>query len=87
MVPWLRLPSNEGSEGSIPGQGAKILHAQWPKKQNMKQKKYCNKFNKDFEIGQHQKKILKKKNVNDSKSVLSLMTLNILSFVWISIWT
>ena len=42
-----------------------------PKKQNMKQK-YCNRFNKDFEI--LRKNLKKKKKVNDSKSVLSLMT-------------
>ena len=32
--------------GSILGQGFKIPHAS--KKQNLKQKQYCNKFNKDF---------------------------------------
>ena len=41
-------PSNEGGVGSIPGLGAKIPHASWPKNQNIKQKQYCNKFNKDF---------------------------------------
>ena len=48
----------------IPGRGAKIPHASWPKIQkNIKQKQYCNKFNKDFKNGPHQnkKKILKKK--------------------------
>ena len=40
------LPSNAGSAGSIPGQEAKIPHASRPKKQNMKQKQYRNKFNK-----------------------------------------
>ena len=42
------LPSNSGGEGSIPGRelrfhmpGAKIL-------KNIKQKQYCNRFNKDF---------------------------------------
>ena len=39
-------PSNVGGAGSIPGQGAKIPHAPQPK--NIKQKQYCNKFNKDF---------------------------------------
>ena len=34
--------------GSVPGQGAKMLHASGPKNQNMEQKQYCNKFNKDF---------------------------------------
>ena len=41
-------PSNAGSAGLIPGQGAKILHALRPKNQNIKQKQYCNKFNKDL---------------------------------------
>ena len=53
-------PSNAGGAGSIPGWGAKIPHASWPKNQNIKQKPYCNKFNKDFKNGPHQKKLLKK---------------------------
>ena len=40
--------SNAGGVGSIPGQEAKIPHALQPKSQNIKQKQYCNKFNKDF---------------------------------------
>ena len=62
-VQWLRvhLP-NAGGTGSIPGQGAKIPHASGPKNQNIKQKQYYNKFNKDFKNGPHQKKKLKKKN-------------------------
>ena len=48
------LPSNAGGAGSIPGQGPKIPLALQPKKQNMKQKKYCNKFNKDFKNGPNQ---------------------------------
>ena len=42
------------SMGLIPGEGAKIPHASQPKNQNMKQKQYCNKFNKDFKNGLHQ---------------------------------
>ena len=38
------LPSNAEGAGSIPGQGAKILHASQPKNQ----KQYCNKFNEDL---------------------------------------
>ena len=54
--------SNVGGVGSIPGWGAKIPHALWPKKpKNIKQKQYCNKFNKDLKNGLHQNKILKKK--------------------------
>ena len=48
--------SNAGGLGSIPGQGVKIPHSSWPKKQNIKQKQYCNKFNKDFKNNPHQKK-------------------------------
>ena len=40
-------PSNSGGAGSIPGRGAKIPHALWPKNQNIKQKQNCNEFNKD----------------------------------------
>ena len=45
-----------GSMGSIPGQGAKILHASQPVNQNIKQKQYSKKFNKDFKNGPHPKK-------------------------------
>ena len=57
-------PSKAGGAGSIPGRGAKIPHASWPKKQNIKQKQYFNKFNKDLKNGPHQKKNLKKKKVS-----------------------
>ena len=42
-------PSNAGGAGSIPGWGAKIPHALWPKKKkapNIEQEQYCSKFNK-----------------------------------------
>ena len=48
-------PSNARGAGSIPSQGAESPHALWPKNQNIKQKQYCNKFNKDFNNGPHQK--------------------------------
>ena len=54
-------PSNAGGVGSIPVRGAKILHASQPKNQNIKQKQYCNKFNKDFKNGPHQKNSKKPK--------------------------
>ena len=41
------LPSNAGVAGLIPGQGAKIPHVSEPKNQNIKQKRYCNKYNND----------------------------------------
>ena len=53
-------PSNAGDVGSVSGRGAKIPHASRPKHQNIKQKQYCNKFNKDFKNDPHQKK----KNLN-----------------------
>ena len=46
-------PSNAGATGSIPGQRAKIPHALRPKHQNIKEKEYCNKFNKGFKNGPH----------------------------------
>ena len=42
------LPSSAGGAGSIPGRGAKIPHGSRPNNQNIKQKQYCNKFNKDL---------------------------------------
>ena len=47
-------PSNARGVGLVPGWGAKIPHALQPKNQNIKQKQYCNKFNKDFKNGPHQ---------------------------------
>ena len=52
-------PPNAGAEGSTLGWEAKILHALRPKKQSLKQKQYCDKFNKDFKNGPHQKIYLK----------------------------
>ena len=52
-------PFSAGSEGSNPGQGAKILHRLQSENQDIKQKKYCNKFNKDFKNSPHQKNLLK----------------------------
>ena len=55
------LPFNAGGVGSIPGQGAQDLTCIKAKKPEHKQEKpYCNKFNKDFIIGTHKKKYLKK---------------------------
>ena len=62
------LPSDAGGAGSIPGRGAKIPHASRPEKtkQNIKQKQYCNKINKDFKNGPHQKNLKKKKKKDPS---------------------
>ena len=53
-------PSNVGGAGSIPAWRAKIPHALGPKQQNIKQRQYYNKFNKDFKNGPHQKNLGKK---------------------------
>ena len=50
------LPSNAGVSGAIPGQGTKIRCASWLKIQIIRQKQYCNKFNKGFKNGPHQNK-------------------------------
>ena len=48
-------PSNARGEGLIPGQGAKILYALWPKHPSVKQKQYCDKLNRDFKNGPNKK--------------------------------
>ena len=55
-------PSNAGAADLIPGWDgrARIPHALGPKNQNIKQKQYCSKFNRNFKNGPHQRKILKK---------------------------
>ena len=50
------LPTSAGGVGSIPGQGARIPHASRPGDQNIKQKQYCNRFNRDFKNSPHPKK-------------------------------
>ena len=62
------LPSNAGGAGSVPGQGARIPHALGPKNQNIKQKRYCNKFNKGFKNGPHQN--IYQSTSNAAKAVL-----------------
>ena len=57
-------PSNAGGASLIPGQGTKIPHASWPKYQNVKQKRYCNKFSKN----------LKKKKRHKSLHLCSVQT-------------
>ena len=55
-------PSNAGNACSI--WGSKIPDAWWPK--NIKQKQYCNKFNKDFKNGPHTHKKKLKKALSNS---------------------
>ena len=53
----------QGSVGLIPDQGVKIPQGSGQKKQNIKQKRYCNKLNEDFKNSPRlkKKKKLKKK--------------------------
>ena len=44
-----------------PGWEAKTPHVSWPKHQNIKQKLYCKKFNKDLINDSHKKNHKKKK--------------------------
>ena len=74
------MPPSARGVGSIPGWGAKIPHALWPKNQNIKLKQYCNKFNKDFQNGHIRKKILKKNRQGESKKKFQL-TVSILEIV------
>ena len=55
-VRWLRLrlPKPRGV-GLIPGEGAEIPRASWPKYRNMKQKQYCNKLSEDSKNGPYKK--------------------------------
>ena len=57
----------------ISGLGVKIPHVFWPKHQKVRQKRHCNKFNKDFKNGPHKKNI---KKINMGK----LSLLNVLGF-------
>ena len=55
-VQCLRLRPQAQGAGSFPCPRAMAPHASWPKKQNLKQKRYCNKFNKDYIKTVHIKK-------------------------------
>ena len=46
-------PSKAGAVGVTPEGVAKIPFALQAKNHNIKQKQYCNKFNKDFKNGTH----------------------------------
>ena len=61
-------PSNAGGAGSIPGWGTKIHMPRGQKPKNIKQKQYCNKFNKDFKKMIH---IKKKTNVRQQSHPIS----------------
>ena len=52
------LPASANDAGLIPGWGVKIPYASQPKKKkkSIKQKQYCNKFNKDLKFVHIKKK-------------------------------
>ena len=54
------LLSDAEGVGLIPSRGTKIPHALQSKNKNIKQKQYCNKFNKAFKNGPHQRNLKNK---------------------------
>ena len=59
-------PSKAEGVGLIPGWGTKTTHAWNPNSKNIKQKQYCNRFNKDFKNGPYRnnlKKLINTKNL------------------------
>ena len=65
-------PSNAWDMGLILGWGAKIPHDSGPINQNVKQKPYCDKLNKDFKNGPHQK-IFKKGSQTIQNKIISVI--------------
>ena len=61
MIQWLTSPSNAGGVGSIPCWGTKMPCDLWPQNQNIRQKQYCNRFNKDFKMIHIQKNLKEQK--------------------------
>ena len=72
------LPSNPRGAGSTPGRGAKISQAAWPKIQNIRQKQYFNRFNKDFSNDPLKKKIFRKETLFSSNRVKILNSSKVL---------
>ena len=64
-------PSNTRGEGSIPGQEAASWQKKKKKKNTIKQKQYCSKFNKDLKNGPYQKR---KKILKTSITALMIFT-------------
>ena len=64
-VQWLRLHlPMQGVRAQSQVRGPGIPRASWPKNQSIKQKQYCNKFNKDFKNVPHQKESKKDTEIN-----------------------
>ena len=60
-------PVNAEGADLIFNQVAKIPNTSESKKQNIKQKQYCNKFSKDFKNGPYQKKRKKERNLKKKR--------------------
>ena len=76
--PWFLVvrtsPSGAGGVDSTPARGPEVLHASWPKNQNVKQKQWCNKFSKDSKNGPLPKKTFLKKIKRINCSPFSFLT-------------
>ena len=74
--------SNVGGASSIPGQGLRfhMSGGQKQQQQNVKQKKYCSKFNEESKNYPHQKKILKEKTKGKITQVKRCPALNLCHF-------
>ena len=64
-------PSSAGGACSIPGGGAKIPHASQSSNQSIKQKPYCDRFNKAFKSGPYPKKLFFDNN-NDKRNTYKI---------------
>ena len=70
-------PSNSGAEGSIPVRNLRSHMPGAKKLKNVKQKQSCNRFNKDFKNGPHQKKSKKKKKKRNDNFFFLISELHI----------
>ena len=66
------LPSNAADTGSAPSPGAKIPHASQSKKQNIRQKQYCNNSIKTLKVA-HIKEVLISTSLKIQKSLQNLL--------------
>ena len=66
------LPSNAADTGSTPSLGAKIPHASQSKKQNIRQKQYCNNSIKTLKVA-HIKEVLISISLKIQKSLQNLL--------------
>ena len=72
-------PSNAGGAGSIPGQGARIPHALWPKNQNIKQSSIVTNSVKTLKMVHIKKKKNQKKKSNLPNKDFEVMIIKMLN--------